>query len=488
MKISISNIPLEILVIILKLLDFDSRKTCKQVCSLWLEILMTEFEFKNDRQLKLTNCYFDTTLAPVSVFINSKYEYESSCISIDKIYTNLVIKDDISAEFWNKIGAITLNMDDLRGLKLWPSKLNTIKSITLVIDCDYLIENVCDYFTTMNICFHNIKFIIIKNSVKDDDAYMLSFSKIFPYLESLLIENKTNTVKSPISIMKVKNLWIPYSNDTINTKFLFDYENLYAQQQMTIGNFYENPQYKNANIVSDLKITSYLPSFLEHGYKIPDNSFDIWNYYQNIKQLSLGCFSKQCFFAHKIISYPLEVLHFEVSNTDCCLLCLNSLFNSFKKLHTLKLHLVCHFENKYVNLKLIFSHWKFLQDVEITCSNREIPISMYYNFMNVSSIPKYHTLKKLKLTSPHMTDLKFITTTFPNLQILRFILYAKYEFDYFHLLKSLISMDDCQIKILQCYVCVNSMLNNKLNNNTIKYQNDIASYISKYGKKLSVSI
>lgn len=98
------DIPVEILILMFQYMDFDTRKTCKLVCSFWFEILMTNFEFKDDRNLNLANCCFNNNTAPVSIFAKSKYKYDTSTIS----ELEITKKENINDEFWEKIGTIRL--------------------------------------------------------------------------------------------------------------------------------------------------------------------------------------------------------------------------------------------------------------------------------------------------------------------------------------------------------------------------------------------
>uniref|UniRef100_A0A336MA31 CSON013948 protein n=1 Tax=Culicoides sonorensis TaxID=179676 RepID=A0A336MA31_CULSO len=71
----------DLLIILFEYLDYESRVNCRQVCVRWLSLLMTDFKFKSDRKLFLSNCSIHPDLGPVSILMASQFAYETLVIS-----------------------------------------------------------------------------------------------------------------------------------------------------------------------------------------------------------------------------------------------------------------------------------------------------------------------------------------------------------------------------------------------------------------------
>lgn len=483
MDTTIYNIPVEILIFIFQYMDFDSRKACKLVCTLWFDILMTKFEFKNDRNLKLANCSFDKTKrSPVSIFSKSKYKYETSFISIemDSTMKLVVMKKDITYKFWNNIGITTLRIENTIYLRDWYREINNINSLQILI-IDSFSDFLVNEFISQKLCFPKIKTVSIQHS--NSQLYKLNFSKSFPNLEKLWIENVYSTITSTKNITlsnipNIKNVWLDYENYEIDTKIPFKYENLYLKQNIYLPEFYEYLE----NVKSNLVHTLTLQSHENTQYKIPNNHPDVWSMYKNVKKIKLTFMRPQnCFFAHQILSFPLEVLEMDYIFVETyCLMCLNSLLNSFEQIKVLKLNLDT---GKYFNFKLILDTWTCLQEIDLTiyCNHTDHQ-SIIEKFFNISSYSKkYHTMKKIKLICLGTLDFKDMYRIFPNLQILDVKLFTKTETSYFYDLKKLIPKDNCQLKYIKYHISCKTF-------EKFGYLGDIVNHIITYGKKLRVSI
>lgn len=483
MNTTIQNIPLEILIIILKYLDFDSRKECKLVCRFWFDVLMTDYQFKEDRHLFFANCLFDKNVAPVSVFMKSKYKYETACILRVK-ETKLVIKDDISDEFWHKIGIVTLQMDNILTLWFCYSEISRIRSLqNLEIFCDYYVTDLYEWNNYVeSFCFPQITNINIKNSIRLSEDDRAKFTYIFPNLQKLWIENKCSLHnKLPnLPILQVKKVWVENSNYAANIQY--NYENLVSEQNLDISNFYQTEP-DNSIMVYKLELSPYY----YNQFTITDNTnSDVWNKYQNVKQLSVTIYLKgQCFFSHRILSFPLETLDICISTNDTCLICLNSLYNSFKKIKILKLMFLNDYSTDYIDFTLIFDKWKYLNEFSITMYNADLSPEFYKNFFKLPSLLKYNSMKTIYMHIPYLTDLTNFMSFFPNLQTFYFKLHTQLQFDYMKTFKSLISINNCQLKKLKFHVFYSKQMNEFQNESSVY---NIADHIVKYGKKLRVSV
>lgn len=98
-------------------MDYYTRLTCKCVCSRWLEILMTDFQFVADRTLDLRNCSIAQYIPPFQILQDTLYNYNGLILNEESI--NFEDFEDVR-EFWEAVGKVVTSV---KYEGTWNSKL-----------------------------------------------------------------------------------------------------------------------------------------------------------------------------------------------------------------------------------------------------------------------------------------------------------------------------------------------------------------------------
>uniref|UniRef100_A0A336MIL5 CSON000348 protein n=1 Tax=Culicoides sonorensis TaxID=179676 RepID=A0A336MIL5_CULSO len=115
-------LPTELLINIFNKLDNKTRLNCKLVCSRWQEILMTDFEFMQDRTLDLRDYHIEKSQTVYQTFLNTKFNY--NCLILNHETTRFEDFEDVR-EFWETLGQ---HITSVKYQGLWDSKMVIILS------------------------------------------------------------------------------------------------------------------------------------------------------------------------------------------------------------------------------------------------------------------------------------------------------------------------------------------------------------------------
>lgn len=137
-----NNNVISLLALILLRVNSKSRRKCKQVCLNWNKLLMTSPLFETDRILYLNKCYLTENREPVTVLMNSLYQYNKCVLRV----TDDFCDDTVPEKFWNTIGEIDLYIlpsnDEVSNLTRlnWIKSIQNLKSVKFIrfYDCDVL--------------------------------------------------------------------------------------------------------------------------------------------------------------------------------------------------------------------------------------------------------------------------------------------------------------------------------------------------------------
>lgn len=224
------NIPIEILILIFLKLDKKTRKSCKLVCHKWLELLMTCFEFNEDRFVSIRNHYsFYTPL--IQTFLKSKYRnnytFKHLTFKFKLGIDNEVFEDNCINDILQHtlpIQCIYIKADiyfsnlSVKMLKRILTTYNFVKSLR--VNCD-----IFDKFNKIDTDFGNIENLIVDNtSDMNNNFFQKHISKIFPNLKTIHFDI-IKCSKNSFQILNHLSIKVTI-NRILLTKEFFDEPNL----------------------------------------------------------------------------------------------------------------------------------------------------------------------------------------------------------------------------------------------------------------------
>ncbi|XP_063700761.1 uncharacterized protein LOC134831053 [Culicoides brevitarsis] len=188
----------ELLIKIFHYLSYEERLACRIVCQRWLQLLLTDFQFRNDRQLFLSNCFIHPDYPPASVLLKSEFSYETLTISKSALKW-LCYKSD-AAPFFKFLGQSVVKIqvtdfgvdkDTFKIFKEFP----LIKSLTMTEGTSFKVNDLPDE------AFPSLEHLEVRKLT--NICNILDLLHVAPHLKSLNFRESDNWEdKSHESIVK----------------------------------------------------------------------------------------------------------------------------------------------------------------------------------------------------------------------------------------------------------------------------------------------
>lgn len=431
---NINFLPFELKIFIFTYCDYRTRLLCKLVCQHWLEILMTEYEFGNDRSLVFSNCTFNNNLPPVNIFNHAKYKYKMAMLNYKSKQSE--INENIDKTFWENIGVVTLSFDVITPVDhLYVlSKFKTIKTfVDGIYALDTLIKQYENNTMVQNFVAENIETIEF-NCFYDYNTWIKLFNsehlkKMFPNLKVVCcIRLFIDTSYKFIDWNKI----IPYElrfneifcvnqqeyNYLIENSNLFNYEKIHL-----FGNL--NAAYKKkANEIVCLEIFDFTNATSLHEYNKHENKITIF-------------VNQYCINFHIVKKlYNLKFLVLKLWNEkpeSYCEICKRNLFFAFQNIEFLEIQAhtsELNNENKFkFSITKIFKNFKKLRHFSVYQGlQHELNVS-YEDMCSLSDIGPFYEMEKFSIHVWY-SQLKFtelIPKVFPNLTVLEICNFSSFN-------------------------------------------------------------
>lgn len=418
---------LEMKILVFQKLNKSSRLTCKLVCTEWLEILMLGIEFKNDRALKFSKCYYETNRLPVSLFENLSYNtYFCKSMDINYYTYDDIDFDNIPTVFWSSLenDLYYLNLDDT--VEQFDGKIIFNLLNKILSKCKLTGLRVSDY--------HNVKdlYQFVKNKHP-----LFKYTTIERLSLDLLNSNSTKYLKDQILFLFPNLKTLTFENFNLVSNFDADYKNCI-----------ETPFTLNIDTISNSNMFKYLPphnrivthrDFKEYSEitcakvndcitfeysSYSDQNINIqWNPYLKVEHMKIIIKSSFCFFTHEPINaYYLKILNLEFKSALFCNICYTNLLKNIHNIEEITVN--CKNTNDLISFDVVVS------DIIKYC-NKQLKILNYLGlnftkisfdgFLNIEMLSlniKYWIYKKeLKCLHKKFPKLKTIIVNFDGLNV-----------------------------------------------------------------------
>lgn len=332
---NMDKLAIELLTTIFKKLNRETRLTCKEVCKLWLYVLMNFEEFASDRRVYFTDCIYSVNRPPISTFMKSKYKYLCEIMDINEI--NVKLDDNIPDTFWSDHVKVQqfgfeeklYSIEYIDLVKLF-EKIKNVKSfyfqkstfISLLTSWKRLNDN--------KWVFEQIECLNFKCNPYHNDLKSKEFKHIFPNLKLINFDclSARNKLLSNIKSLKF----------TININELYYIDHIYN----AFINLPPSLEYKTVckqiiqkSYQEELMDIEYDKKSINEVVKLETYQITSWNSKLDVKYLSIET-SNYCFFKHDLVIAGNGIidLTFKISK-NLCTECLESLFRNLKNLKSM---------------------------------------------------------------------------------------------------------------------------------------------------------
>lgn len=337
---NINDLPLELIIAILKRLDRENRLKCKRVSKFWLYILMNFSEFDSDRNVYFTNCMYTLHRPPISTFMNSTYKYQCKIMNINE--KNMFIDGNIPDTFWSEhVQVERFGFSNNCYYTITNSDVLNLLEVFKQVKTFYFETNDAMYkFLYLNVEFQQIESIYIKSN-NNDNYFNDNFKHVFPNLKFIHFERFNYNEKILKSLEKYTVQIDEIETDYCDSNVDISNINYKTKCQCIINQFIDpQPQYKQKGCI----------------VKLYANDLFSWNSLADVKYLHLAPQSR-CVFRHKEPPQHLSgvtELYITV-RMNLCKECLETLFQNLtnvKFIHVfaefnVDLMPLLHFSSKY---------------------------------------------------------------------------------------------------------------------------------------------
>lgn len=354
---------LEMKILIFQKLNRSSRLTCKLVCTEWLEILMLGIEFKNDRALKFSKCYYETNRLPVSLFENLSYNtYFCKFLNINT--NNTMDFDNIPTVFWStlennlfylKIDSVDLCFYGRKFFSLFNKLISKCKLTGLhfnsyynIIDLYNFVKNnhpLFNYNIIERIFIDNISSNSYNNNLKDKILFLFPNLKILTFKKFQLNfnfnANYENCIGTPYTL-NIDTIYIDKFKQIINVQFLPPHNSIVSNRD-----FKEYSKFTCAKFNDRINF-EYI-SYTDKNVNIR------WNPYLKVEYMRIIIKSSFCFFTHEPINaYYLKRLNLEFTSTIYCDLCYKNLLQNIHNIEEITIK--CYNKQNFISFDVIVSN------------------------------------------------------------------------------------------------------------------------------------